>query len=219
MKSKDKLGVMQFLKDYPGMSIGPSRDSSTVLRGLFSFLAKPIGEIEIADSYQLEIVIYEKFPWVLPRVVETGNKIPRDGKHHVNDDSTLCLGSPLRLLWKLSEKPNIVGFSEKCLVPYLYAASKKLQYGGDFVFDELAHGEPGIIADYCDLFGLKKREQVVNMLKLLGMKRRIANKKPCPCECGRRLGRCPLHMKLSSFRKIAPRSCFSAYGSNLGGGM
>ena len=72
-------------------------------------------------------------------------------------------------------------------MPYLYAVSKKLQYGGDFAFNELAHGELGIIADYCDLFGLKKREQVINVLELLGMKPRIANKKPCPCECGRRL--------------------------------
>lgn len=200
------------------MSIGPSRDSSTVLRGLFSFSASSNGGIEITDSYQLEIAIPDKFPRMLPRVVETGNKIPRDGKHHVNYDSTLCLGSPLRLLLKLSEKPDLVGFSEKCLVPYLYAVSKKLQYGGEFAFHELAHGEPGIIADYRDLFGLKMREQVIDVLKLLGMKRRIANKKPCPCECGRRLGRCPLHKKLSSFRKMAPRSWFNSHAMNIGRG-
>jgi hypothetical protein len=155
---------------------------------------------------------------MLPGVVETANKIPRDCKYHVNRDSTLCLGSPLRLLLKLSQTPSLVGFSEKCLVPYLYAVSKKLQFGGEFAFHELAHGEPGIIADYCDLLGLKNRVQVINVVRLLGMKRRIANKKPCPCECGRRLGRCPLHKKLSSFRKMASRSWFSTHAMNLGGG-
>ena len=170
------------------MSIGPSRDSSTVLKGLFSFSARPNGGTEITDSYQLEITIPEKFPRMSPRVVETGNKIPRDGKHHIKHDDTLSLTAlHFAFFGNYAQKPSLIGFSENCLVPYLYAVSKKLQYGGDFAFNELAHGELGIIADYCDLFGLKKREQVINVLELLGMKRRIANKKPCPCECGRRL--------------------------------
>jgi hypothetical protein len=219
MKSDDAFGLMQFIKDYPEMSIVPSRDSSIILRGLFSFSANHNGGVEITASYQLEIEVPEKFPRILPKVVETGNKIPRDGKHHVNYDNTICLGSPLRLLLKLSEKPNLVGFSEKCLVPYLYAVSKKFQYGGDFVFHELAHGEPGIIADYCDLFGLKRREQVINVLKLLGFKRRIANKKPCPCECGWRLGKCTLHRKLNAYRNIVPRSWFRRHALNIDAGM
>lgn len=201
------------------MSLGPSRDSSIVLKGVFSFSAKFNGGTEITDSYQLEIAIPAVFPRAIPIVKEIGRRIPRDGKHHVNRDNTLCLGSPLRLMQKISEKPSLVGFSEKCLVPYLYAVSNKLQNGGGFAFSELAHGESGIIVDYLDLLGLKKREQVINALKLLGVKRRIANKKPCPCECGRRLGRCSFHRKLNSYRNITPRSWFRAHASNIGAGM
>ena len=201
------------------MSIEPSRDSFIILKGVFSFRAKPAGGKEITDSYELEFTVPSVFPRAIPIVKEIGLRIPRDGKHHVNQDDTLCLGSPLRLMQKISEKPSLVGFSEKCLVPYLYAVSNKLQNGVGFAFSELAHGEPGIIVDYLDLLGLKKREQVINALKLLGVKRRIANKKPCPCECGQRLGRCSFHRKLNSYRNITPRSWFRTHATNIGAGM
>lgn len=193
------------------MSIGPSRDSILIVKGVFSFSAKPREGREIIDSYQIEILMPAAFPAAIPKVFEKGVKIPRDGKHHVNPDGTLCLGSPLRLLKKISEKPNLVGFSEKCLVPYLYAVSNKLQNGGEFAFSELPHGDQGIIDDYLDMFKLKTRAQVIQTLKLLGMKRRLANKAPCPCNCGQRLGKCPFHLRLKQYRNIAPRSWFRAH--------
>ena len=139
------------------MSIKPSRSVDLILQGNFSFSAKPNGGITIVDSYQLKITFPVMFPHAIPRVIETGKKIPCDGQHHVNSDNTLCLGSPLRLLKIFSEKPSIVGFAENCLVPFLYAVSNKLQNGGSFVFNELPHGEQGIIDDYLDLFGLDSR--------------------------------------------------------------
>jgi hypothetical protein len=212
-------GVLEFLKDYPGMSIGPSREGELILKGNFRFKANLRNGPVIEDSYTLEISITDRLPLVLPSVKETGNKIPRDGNHHVNPDHTLCLGSPLRLLGKINTKPNLIGFAENCLVPYLYAISHKIQNGGDFIFGELAHGEKGAIDDYIDLFGLKNREQVVNAINLLGIKKRLANKKPCPCGCGKRLGACSFHFKLNNFRKMAPKSWFSAHAKNIRDGM
>jgi hypothetical protein len=182
-------------------------------------LAQPDGGVDISDSYHLQIVLPMAFPKELPKVTELERKIPSDGKHHINPDNTLCLGSPLRLLKKISEQPNLVGFAERCLVPYLYAVSNKLQTGGNFVFSELAHGEQGIIDDYLDLLGLNKREQVVQALTLLGMKRRIANKAHCPCGCGLRLGKCSFHMKFNQYRNLAERPWFRAHAKNIGGGV
>lgn len=208
MTKDDVYGVRQFLKDYPGMSVAPSRGVILILKGLFSFSAQPTDGVEISDSYRLEITVPKTFPQDIPIVKELERKIPRDGMHHVNPDDTLCLGSPIRLLQKISEHPNLVGFAECCLVPYLYAVSHKLRFGGSFAFSELAHGMQGIIEDYLDLFGLKKREQVIQTLTLLGMKRRIANKAPCPCGCGLRLGKCRFHHKLNKYRNMASRSWF-----------
>lgn len=212
-------GIRQFLKDYHGMSLGPSRGPAKVLRGAFAFSAAPKDGRKITDSFQIEITIPATFPRALPTVKETGGKIPRDGEYHVNPNNTLCLGSPLRILRKFSIMPSLVGFAENCLVPYLYAVSNKLQHGEDFSFGELAHGEKGIVEDYMEMFRLRTRLQVDNALLLLGKRRRVANKQPCPCECGRRLGRCPFRLKLNDFRELAPRSWFRTHQKNPGAGM
>lgn len=218
MAAEDRNNVDQFLKDYPGMAIRPSRDEGKVLKGTFKFCATPPSGIEICDSYELEILVPASFPRAIPMVKELSRKIPRDGKHHINADDTLCLGSPLRLLRELTDHPNLTGFSKQCIVPFLYAVSKKLQTGGDFAFSELAHGKPGIIDDYTELLGLKTDNEVHQALTLLGMKRRIANKMACPCKCGKRLGSCRFHHKLNQYRRVAPRSWFKMHSKNIGVG-
>jgi hypothetical protein len=156
----------------------------------------------------LEIEVPPGFPKALPRVTETGGRIPRHGDYHVNSDGTLCLGSPLRLLLKLSNAPTLQGFASSCLVPYLFAMSHKLRNGGPLLFGELAHETPGLIADYLDLFQLRRPEQVTEVLRALGIKKRRANKLPCPCGCGVRLGRCKFNARIRGFRTLANRSWF-----------
>ncbi|MDH4183339.1 MAG: hypothetical protein OEV92_03885 [Nitrospinota bacterium] len=199
----------QFLIDHPGMSTAPCSDAGIRLRGKFLFKANLSGNIE--DSYKLDIFVPDKFPQALPIVKEIGGKIPRDGNYHVNRDGTLCLGSPIRLLKKVHDAPNLTSFAEHCLVPYLYAVSFKLMHGGGFIFGELAHGDQGIIDDYSVLLGLKERRDVTQAIQLLGIKKRIANKRPCPCGCGKRLGACPFHHKLNEYRKMAPVSWFKLH--------
>lgn len=216
MAVEDKNKVSEFLKDYPEMSIRPSREDGLTLKGTFKFCGTPPDGVEICDSYDLEILVPALFPRVIPKVKELSRKIPRDGKHHVNKDETLCLGSPMQLLKKIAEQPTLPGFVKKCLVPFLYAVTKKLQNGGEFVFSELAHGEQGIIDDYKELLGLKTKASVINAVELLGLKKRVANKLPCPCNCGKRLGGCIFHRKLNGFRNVASRSWFKLHSKNIG---
>ncbi|MCL4519851.1 MAG: hypothetical protein M1587_11720 [Thaumarchaeota archaeon] len=137
MKTDNLPGLDQFLRDYPGMSIAPSRGPATVVKGTFSFTAGTNGSPKISDSYELRIEIPGDFPRDLPKVTETGSKIPRDGDHHVNLDGTICMGSPLRLLVMLSKKPDLVGFAEICLVPYLYGISDNLLNKSALPFGEV----------------------------------------------------------------------------------
>jgi hypothetical protein len=202
-------GIHEFLRYYPRMAIKPLSGGSPIpLSGVFDFSAKPDNGKEIIDSYSLRILVPAAFPRDIPEVTETRHKIPRNSDYHVNSDGTLCLGSPLRLLWQLSLVPTLVGFAEKCLVPYLYAISYKLQFGADLPFNELQHGTPGELSDYADLFGLKEPEQARAALRLLTMKKRDANKYPCPCGCGRRLGKCSFNDKIRKFRNLADRNWF-----------
>ncbi len=205
----------KFLDEYPGMSTVPYSGSGIYLKGKFKFQASVSGGEKIVDSYKLDIIVPERFPQVLPKVEEIDWKIPRNGEYHVNPDGTLCLGSPLRVLDKINQIISLCGFSSKCLVPFLYAVSYKLKHGGNFILGDLAHGTPGVIEDYLNIFGLKEKSKVEYAVELLGIKKRIANKRLCPCDCERRLGVCPFHHKLNRFRKMAPASWFKANAMGL----
>lgn len=208
-------GLREFLRDYPQMAIRPSPGQNLRLKGNFAFVAHHAKEGDIQDSFALEIIVTRAFPKEAPRVTEMGGRIPRTGEFHVNPtDNTLCLGSPLSLLLKLAKKPTLEGFAENCLVPYLFAISHKLKTGGPLPFGELDHGVAGLFADYSQLFGLKTREQLIYAFKLLGMKKRRANKLPCPCGCGMRLGRCNYNFRLREFRNVAHRKWFKNFGQS-----
>ena len=197
------------MADYPLMTFRPRAEKFPVLCGRFTFAARHRVAGEIEDSFELEIEIPTRFPDELPRVTEVGGRIPREADNHVNrSDGTLCLGSPLRLRLLLAEDPTLTGFAEKCLVPFLFAQAQRPTRSGGFAFGELDHGLPGMLDDYVALFGLKEFQQAVEALRLLGTKKRGANKQPCPCGCRLRLGRCRFNVRLAKFRRVASRSWF-----------
>lgn len=208
MQHVETIGLDQFLTDYPKMAIRPCSDAYLRLKGTFGFAADHPVYGHVADAFSLQIDVPRAFPRELPEVTEIGGRIPREGEFHINGDGTLCLGSHLRLLLKLNEAPTLAGFTERCLVPYLYAISRKLTLGGKLVFGELAHYGPGMLQDYAQLFGLPTTDQARYALKLLGSKKRVANKLPCPCGCRLRLGRCRFNRRLLRFRKLASRGWF-----------
>jgi hypothetical protein len=172
--------------------------------------------------FRLEICVSKRFPYEPPIVKEIGGRLP-DPKHpdrekfHVNEDTSLCLGSPLRLKMDLQKNPTLPGFAELSLVPYLYAVSLKLKNGGDMVFGELAHGGAGLFDDYAEILGLAEKHSVVHAFQLLSLNKRDANKHPCPCGCGKRLGRCNLRYKMHELRQIASRAWYRQHGSEMRG--
>lgn len=205
------IGLSQFLKDYPEMQIVPARTKNLVLRGTFTFTGKTEDGPEISDRFELEITVPSEFPFLLPTVKEIAKKIPRQEGFHINPDDSLCLGSPLRLLSLVQDLPTIVGFAERCLVPYLYAIHLKLKQGGGLYMGELEHGSPGIITDYLELLSLKSKNEVLEALELMCVRKRVANKKICPCICGRRLGKCSLRFKINKFRNMTNRNWFTGH--------
>lgn len=190
------------------MILFPVTGSELFIEGEFQFSASAKNRPDITDSYVLRITVPDRFPADLPTTLELANKIPRNGHFHVNPDGSLCLGSPLRLLLRLSNHPTLPGFASNCLVPYLYAISHKLRYGGQLPFSELGHGTPGQLEDYMEMFSLPGPEQARRAIQLLGLKKRRANKLPCPCGCGRRVGKCSFNKKIRKYRLLASRSWF-----------
>lgn len=202
----ERARVEEFLAEHPRLALRPCA-AGLLVKGVHGFHVR-VGNLDIEDEYEVSISIPESFPKELPRVVETGRRIPRLSQYHVNPDGTLCVGSPIRILTLQSKAPTVQGFVEHCLNPYLAAISHKLEHGGDLIFGELEHGAAGELADYASLIGLKNPSQVRQFMRCLGQRRRVANKKPCPCSCGRRLGMCSFNKRVLPLRRMASRSWF-----------
>lgn len=210
----EAIDLREFLANYPSMSVRPNSQPGLNLTGELHFTADPPPGTKadrITDSYQLRIQLPPEFPKAVPQVWEIGGKIPPRAHFHINQNATICLGTPLELLLRITEAPTILGFIDRCVIPYLYAASHKLHTGEDFIFGEYAHGSPGIIDSYVRLFELTSAEQVQTALKYLTMKKRVANKLPCACECGLRQGRCAFNAKLNRIRSLVPRNLVRQY--------
>jgi len=176
----------ELLLRQPGLRIVPA-GSGVVLAGSLEVNAQVLGKAAIRDRYQIEFRIPPNFPRKVPLVFETGGRIPRS-YHHLQEGS-LCLGSETRLRLLLTEGLSLVGFIERCVVPYLYRYSYLKTYG-EAPFGDLAHGADGIREDLRLLFGVDRDSAVLPFVCLVAMKKRQANKRACPCGSGRRLGRC-----------------------------
>ncbi len=200
MRFEERLGLRRFLSAYPGMRVRPSPSGVLRLEGDFTFRADYEGGPIIEDAYELQIDVPRRFPKRLPKVLELDERIPRHIDHHVFKDGTLCLGSPLRLYQIALKEPDLTKFVQRSVVPFLYATSWCEQNGGALPFGELAHGADALLDDYALLLGLDGPEQAAEVIALIAMKRRIANKRPCPCGCGRRLGVCPFNRTVCRLR-------------------
>lgn len=156
----------------------------------------------------LKITIPDNYPNEPPCFEETSGIIPRTGEYHINPDNSLCLGSPFHVAKELKSNPDLNRFYEYFFMPYIYAVLLKIEEGIDFIFGELSHGNKGEVEDLLSEFGVSTQEQVLSCLKALSQKKRISNKKPCPCDCGQRLGKCKTHKTLNKFRAILPRGWY-----------
>jgi len=188
------------------MAVRPTRGDEVTLSGEFAFVASWEG-MQVTDRYQLRIHV-PKYPQKLPRVFELGGRIKIDSDEHTFPDGQLCLGSELRIRTQIGPSMDLARFADRCLVPYLYATTRRVSEGR-YVLGELAHGHPGLIEDYKDLLGVDSEEQVRSAIRALATKASSADRHPCPCGCGKRLAQCEFRERLSEFRKLAPQRVYA----------
>ena len=198
--------IEELLCKYPGLRLRPVTASQVIVAGVLVFSAEAPGKERIEDEYEIEIAIPERFPKWIPAVRETRGRIPPN--FHKLDDGSLCLGSPTRLLLMLSESPSILAFVERCVVPFLYGYSYYMKRG-TMPFGELSHRQQGIHEDLAAIFGIEQVEAARGFVRLASMKKRQANKRPCPCGSNRRLGKCH-RLRVNDLRSRLGRYWFAS---------
>lgn len=176
----------EVLSKYPGLRLTPSSDGLELV-GTLRFSAEHDGFGLIDDEYELSIKIPSRFPRELPKTRDCGKRIPRS--FHTNGDRSLCLGAPARQILALGKDGTISDYVDLLVIPYLYGYSY-FEKHGELPFGELEHGTAGLLCEYAKLFGVTSEKAVPDLIRLASMKKRVANKRPCPCGGGKRLGKC-----------------------------
>jgi hypothetical protein len=197
-------GVPALLGRHPGLRVIPDDHSALLLRGRVTFVAAGVGLETLTDTYSISIRVPRRFPQAFPQVRDEGHRI--DPKYHRLDDGSFCLGSPVRLRLQFARSPDLLTFFNELVIPFLYGYSYHEKYGRP-AFGELDHGDQGLVDDFKSLFGLSSAVGCATMLGLIGMKKRVANKRPCPCGRGRRLGRCHWEQVQDFRRRLGRRWC------------
>lgn len=181
--------LADLLRDYDKIRPLPASggESTLVLGGEMPFQVKGPDEKEISDQYAVEILVPSDFPQSLPLVRETAGRIPKE--HHKLTGDFLCLATPTEQRLVLAQSPTLPGFVRHLLLPYLFSYSYYEKHG-EMPYGEEEHGNQGIRDQLGRFFNAPAVDGIEEFLRLTSLRKRSANKRPCPCRSGRRLGRC-----------------------------
>lgn len=156
-----------------------------VVKGLLEFHGI-YKEISIHDSFEIEMIIPHGYPEDYPVVKEMGGGIPPD--FHKFPDGSLCLGVPFQIRKIFKKNPNLIGFTNDLLIPYLYSFSFWKQHG-TFPYGELSHAAKGIMEYYMELFNVNSETVVLKFLKILATGK-YRGHLYCPCGSGFTIRHC-----------------------------
>lgn len=158
-----------------------------VLFGQLPFEAAPDGFAQITDSFEIEMLIHNAYPDILPRVRETGGKI--DSRYeHVFSNGVLCLAVPVEMRRIFHQQPSLLGFVNRLVVPYFYGYCYWKEHG-EHPFGEQKHGGEGIIQYYMERLDLGDEVTALAFVCSL-YEHGYRGHHDCPCGSGRRIRKC-----------------------------
>jgi hypothetical protein len=180
---KDQFEI--FSKSYPGFSLKMNDNGSYAMKGDLTIDADFEGET-IVDTFDVEILIPEGYPDLVPKFFETGGRIPKE--FHTYPDSSRCLGAPLAVKKKFFQNKTLISFVNDSVIPYLYSFSYNEKYG-KMPYGELSHKTLGIIEYYREEFGVNDDIAVLGLLRILA-ENDYRGHTICPCGSSLKLRKC-----------------------------
>lgn len=198
--------IESFLSNYPEFRIYEVTNDTYILKGTINRTVSHCVHGDVMLDYCLALHIPSNYPSFSPVVYEESKRIENIPENHINYDGSLCLGTPFRIKAFLKKNTSLVIFFEECILPYLYGVTLKLTSNKAFVFGETAHGNFGIVNDLKELFQLNTNGQVLKMVTILSIPKKLANKQMCPCGCKSRLTVCTYFKRVLAMRNYISRA-------------
>lgn len=164
---------------YPNLIATIGKNGTVDVEGIFDVCA----DDKHIDSFSIRIEIPPDYPMTVPRVFETGGKIPRIADRHINPDGSACLFVP-DARWKhWPPGSDLVRFVSGP-VYYYFLGQAFYDLEGRWLFGERPHGDDGVIDYYKEELGLNSLGAVYKCLKVATSGRSGATNRNRLCVCG-----------------------------------
>lgn len=157
------------------------------------------GEIDICDingnywnSYDIEIYIdSRKYPYCIPIITETSNKIIRNIDWHIDKEGVCCIEIEHELEYLAKRGIEIKNFYQHKVYPYFVNTTYKKQ-NGDYAGDEYQHNFDGVIQFYKERLNLLSIPTIIKILNAIISKGVPGRNDPCICGMKKKIKDCHL---------------------------
>lgn len=145
------------------------------------------GELDICDTrgeywdtFDIKIVVPNTYPYCVPYVLETGQKIPREDDRHISKEGICCLDIEHRLLHMSRRGIRLADFITDKVYPYfanqIYYESEKHYSSGEY-----RHHFGGVKQFYEEDLQITSTEEVVLILNHILNEKELERNDPCFC--------------------------------------
>jgi hypothetical protein len=143
------------------------------------------------DSYDVLIIIPDKYPNSLPVLIETSKKIERHIDWHIISEGICCLSTQSTMFYELKGDITLLRWLDKFAHPYLANHVYKLKTGS-YANEEFSHGTLGIIEGWKQILHSNNTKQTLSLLKRMAGIESMALNQLCFCNSGKKYKRCYL---------------------------
>lgn len=178
--------IQALCRTFDGLDYSTSSKIANI-SGVISFHAHYEGLESIEDWFEVEIVIPDSYPTLLPIVTELQGKI-RNDYEHLNTNSSFCLATPLAERQAFNQMPTLLGFVNNLVIPYLYSYCF-FEKHGYYPFEDRSHGLDGLVEHYLDIFNTNAKPELLDGLIRI-VKYGYRGHHPCPCGSGKIVRKC-----------------------------
>jgi hypothetical protein len=145
---------------------------------------------QVLTWFQIDVALPSDFPRALPVVWETGGRIPRVAKRHINSpgDESACVVLP-ESYWLAQEEGEVslLAFLRGPVHNY-FLGQALVELGEPWPFGEWGHGADGMREHYAALLGTNNPDRLVQLLRYALTP--VKGHWRCPCGQPRRLRDC-----------------------------
>lgn len=187
-------------KDFPGLRV-VNHSGKIVVKGRFDVFT----EEGICDSYAIEVVLSDDHPVTMPRVFETGRRIPRIAARHIYPKTgNACLFVPFERKEYWPDERSISQLLGGAVNSYFYCQSV-FEREGHFPFGERSHDLLGILESIQERAAMPNLSQTPAVIEIL-TKPQIKGHWLCPCASGLVIRNCKHELALRNLSRLLAKN-------------